>query len=283
MTTAKTPLWRRLSWRNLLNRPENHEFDLPLPSTELRALVGVTDAVDFENPDCRPVFDDISVSHYRSVFDFGCGCGRIARMLIQQEPRPERYVGVDLHRGMINWCIRNLTPAAPEFEFHHHDVFNLGLNPEGSREAVGFPIADDSVTLFVAWSVFTHVSQAAAEFYLSELSRVLHPDGVAVTTWFLFDKTGFPMMQKFQNALFINDVDPTNAVIFDFRWFEQIVGDNGLRISKVTPPEVRGFQWVIQISPAKEGLEHVPFPEDVAPTGIVRPPLTPEGAADFES
>ena len=44
------------------------------------------------------------------------------------------------------------------------------------------------------------------------------PDGVAVTTWFLFDKANFPMMQEFQNALYISDFDPTNAVIFDRTW-----------------------------------------------------------------
>ena len=49
--------------------------------------------------------------------------------LIQQRPRPARYLGIDVHRGMIEWCRENLTPFAPSFEFMHHDVFSRGLNP----------------------------------------------------------------------------------------------------------------------------------------------------------
>ena len=44
---------------------------------------------------------------------------------------------------------------------------------------------------------------------------MLRDGGIAVTTFFLFDKAGFPMMQEFQNAPYINLDDPTNAVIFD--------------------------------------------------------------------
>ena len=268
--------------RTQLNSQEHRDIELPLPPEKLRALVGLTEDSAFENHERTPIFGDVPVSAYKSVFDFGCGCGRIARKLIQQEPSPEKYVGIDLHRGMINWCTHHLVPAAPQFEFLHHDVFNLSFNPHGSREVAGFPVADDTVTLFIAWSVFTHVNEAAAEFYLKELARVLHPDGVAVTTWFLFDKTSFPMMQEFQNALFINDVDPTNAVVFDYNWLRQRTAESGLRISKVTPPEIRGFQWIVQLSASKVGLEHEMFPADEAPTGVVRPPLTPDGAANVE-
>ena len=43
----------------------------------------------------------------------------------------------------------------------------------------------------------------------------MRPDGWLHASWFLFDKRLFPMMQPFQNALFINETDPSNAVIFD--------------------------------------------------------------------
>jgi hypothetical protein len=90
------------------------------------------------------------------VFDFGCGCGRIARQLMQQSPRPQRYVGIDLHRGMIEWCRENLAPHAPGFEFQHHDVFNPGLNPGTDMRPPRtrpFPVGDRAFTLVNAWSV----------------------------------------------------------------------------------------------------------------------------------
>lgn len=255
------------------NRP------LPLPPVEMRNLVGPTEDELFENPGGELLFPEVPAALYDSVLDFGCGCGRIARMLIQQRHRPQRYVGVDLHRGMIEWCRRSLTPHAPGFEFHHHDTYNMAYNPDGSHEKQSLPVDDASVSLFVAWSVFTHMTQESAEFYLSEVARVLRSDGMALTTWFLFDKGDFPMMHAFQDALFINDVDPTNAAIFDKGWLRTSAGKLGLTLVHIVPPNIRGFQWMVHLKKAEPGVDHVPFPEDLAPRGIKRPPLSPENAS----
>jgi SAM-dependent methyltransferase len=181
---------------------------LPFPPEEMRRLVGPVDTVFFDNPSGAPVFPRLPPEVYESVLDFGCGCGRVARQLIQQRPRPARYLGIDIHEGMIQWCQKNLAPRAPGFRFEHHNVYNRGLNPSGAHENLPFPAPDRSVSLVNAWSVFTHVLEEQASHYLAECARVLRPDGFVHATWFLFDKTGFPMMQDFQNALFINHHDP---------------------------------------------------------------------------
>ena len=148
---------------------------------------------------------------------------------------------------MIEWCRDNISAVAPEFEFHHHDVFQEFMNPDGVADLLPLPAADGTVTLFLAWSVFTHLLPADAEFYLRELARVLHPDGIAVTTWFLFDKSDFPMMQAFQNALYISDFDPTNAVIFDEGWLGRSLDAVGLQAVVRVPPAVPGYQWVLHL------------------------------------
>ena len=58
---------------------------LPIPPLEMRALVGQTEPSGFDNPAGAPIFDFVDPSVFRSVFDFGCGCGRLARQLIQQK------------------------------------------------------------------------------------------------------------------------------------------------------------------------------------------------------
>jgi len=259
-------------------QPPSRPDRLPLPPIELRQLVGATEDGFYDNPSGADLFPELPPQACELVFDWGCGCGRIARQLIQQRRRPGKYVGVDLHRGMVHWCQQNLSPHAENFEFHHQDVHNLGLNPEGKATVLPFPVPDASVTLFLAWSVFTHVNEEAATFYLNELSRVLHPAGVAVTTWFLFDKAGFPMMQAFQNALFINDVDPTNAVIFDKSWLRRTADRAGLALSSIIPPEMRGFHWKIYLKKAAAGVTHAEFPLDDAAQGLHRPPLMPLNA-----
>ncbi len=249
-------------------------MDLPIPPLEMRELVGPTAPAAFDNPTGHLVFQNLLPEYYRSVFDFGCGCGRIARQLIQQSPRPERYLGIDLHRGMIRWCQKHLQAVIPSFEFVHHDVFNLGFNPGADKPSVlPFPAPDHGFTLVNAWSVFTHVSEEQAGFYMRECSRVLAKNGIFQSTWFLFDKSDFPMMQDFQNALFINDVDPSNAVIFDHRWLWRLVREAGMTIFNVIPPTVRGYQWVLHMALAEDDRGWVDIPEDSAARGIVRPPV----------
>jgi SAM-dependent methyltransferase len=246
---------------------------LPIPPIEFRRIVGPTDEALFDNPSGQPVFGDVHEAAYSAVLDFGCGCGRLARQMIQQRPRPQKYLGIDRHKGMIEWCQANLTANAPGFTFQHHDVFHPVLNPQGTPGHLPFPADDREVMLFIAYSVFTHLLEPDTEFYLRELARILHAEGVAITTWFLFDKNDFPMMQEFQNALFINPIDPTNAVIFDQGWLTKQVADAGLIITRISPPSVRGFQWTIHLERELPGRTPAVFPEDLAPKGLVRPPV----------
>jgi SAM-dependent methyltransferase len=247
---------------------------LPLPSVEMRRLVGPIADSDFDNPSGGLVFPHLDPSAYESVLDWGCGCGRIARMLIQQSHRPTRYLGLDLHRGMVRWCQDNLVPHAPGFEFRHHDVFDMSYNPDSTNDWLPFPAPDDSFTLAIAWSVFTHVNEAQAVQYLREMARVLRPGGRLMSTWFLFDKREFPMMQPFQNALFINDVHPANAVIFDRKWLLETARQAGLGVVWVNAPAIRGFHWLIGLQPLAEGVVEVALPEDTAPYGSWEgPPL----------
>jgi SAM-dependent methyltransferase len=164
----------------------------------------------------------------------------------------------------------NLAPYAPGFDFQHHDVDHPNWNPGGTPGHLPFPAPDGDVTLFIAWSVFTHLLEPDVKFYLQELSRVLAPDGMAATTWFLFDKREFPMMQEFQNSLLINAIDPTNAVIFDRTWLVAELERQGLVVRRATPPGIRGFQWMLYLEKQTGGKASVSLPEDTAPIGIAR-------------
>jgi len=101
---------------------------LPVPPFEMRELVGPSTVEAFDNPARGLVYQYLPVQAYEEVFDFGCGCGRVARQLILQRPQPRRYLGIDLHRGMVAWCRKNLSPIVPQFQFAHHDVFMTNFN-----------------------------------------------------------------------------------------------------------------------------------------------------------
>lgn len=258
--------------------------ELPIPPLEMRQLVGQTDVSAFDNSTGALIFDFVDASAFKSVFDFGCGCGRLARQLIQQRPRPERYIGIDLHAGMIRWCQRNLAPAAPAFTFLHHDVYNYHFNPNGVRDQVlPFPAESKSFTLVEAWSVFTHLVEEQALQYLHEVARILAPHGVFHSTWFLFNKfDGFPMMTESQNALYVSHRDPSAAVVYDRSWLRDTVASAGLAIYRVWPvrPAARGFQWHVLMSHA-DSRDPFDWPEDDRPPGAGwnRPPSLPQEPA----
>jgi SAM-dependent methyltransferase len=88
---------------------------LPLPPLELRDLVGAPEPERYDNPSGRPIYPYLPEAAFESVLDFGCGCGRVARQLIQQRPRPAHYMGIDLHRGMIAWSSASSHRTRPAF------------------------------------------------------------------------------------------------------------------------------------------------------------------------
>lgn len=238
---------------------------LPFPPVEMRRLVGPEVEALFDNPTGALIFPDVPPENFASVFDFGCGCGRLARQLMQQAIKPKRYLGIDLHRGMIEWCRSALTARDPDFRFEHLDVFNAQFNPQPERpEVLPFPAPDNAFTLVIAFSVFTHTVQRFLPHYLREVARIMSPDAILVSTWFLFDKRYFPMMNDDQNTLYINDVSPWNATIFDREWLQSVLSDAGLKVVRAVLPAVRGFQWQLHIQHAASSRPRVELPEDTA-------------------
>lgn len=239
---------------------------LPLPPLNFRQAVGPTDPADYENPTGAKLYHDLDDSLYESVLDFGCGCGRMARRLIQQQPRPQRYLGIDLHPEMVAWCEANLTPVAPEFTFVHHDVFHESYNPgPGKPRSRPLPASDESATLVIAHSVFTHILQEDVEHYLHELARIMRPGGAARATFYLFDKREFPMMEPHRNALYTDPFILADAVILDRDWLRRACERAGLAIVGVVLPEFRGYQWVLTLMRLGAGVEPVELAADIAP------------------
>lgn len=220
---------------------------IPMPPLHMRSWVGPTDPEDFDNPSGAPIYADydIPLRLYETVLDFGCGCGRLARRLLQQTPRPSRYVGIDVHRGMIQWCREHLSPVDPNFQFLHHDVYAPSYAPgNGLRLALPLPVKDATSSLVIAHSVFTHLTKGQAEYYLSETARILTPEGTALTTWFFFDRASFPFLPEVY-CLYTSEVDFSQAVLFDREWFIATVRNLGLGVLNTRPPVVAGHQWTV--------------------------------------
>jgi SAM-dependent methyltransferase len=114
------------------------------------------------------------------LLDVGCGCGRIARWLVD-DPIGS-YLGFDRHRGMIDWCRENFSGAAPHFDFRFYDLKSAYSDLDGQRgdldpEEFEFPFEAGSFDSVVLVSVFTHMPLGEIEAYLRNLHRILAPGG----------------------------------------------------------------------------------------------------------
>lgn len=143
-----------------------------MPPPGLRARVGLEGSRrEFElvgREGARQIVEAVSRASRgrasRDWLDFGCGCGRIARYLLEG-PEIERYAGVDVDAVQVAWAARHLRGR---FEV---------MRPEPPLR-----FESSSFDVILAISIFTHFSNAEQLAWLSEIRRILKPGGLLVAT-----------------------------------------------------------------------------------------------------
>ena len=138
-----------------------------------------------------------------------------------------RYVGIDVHGPSIAWCRRR---------FRGDDRFRFEIAPVSSAFGAGdlpigryrLPVDDGEAGLVLAKSLFTHLSEAEARRYLSEIARTLRPRGAAVVTAFLF--AGVPPAFPFgdERVRWRVRARPAAAIAFARKVFEEMITEAGL-------------------------------------------------------
>ena len=124
-----------------------------------------------------------------AVLEIGCGIGRDAIPLIDILGPTGTYVGTDVVRESIQWCQEHISARQENFRFEWNDIADSLHNPAGTMQpdAVRLPAADQTIDLFFAQSVFTHMLPDQFAHFLSEAARVLKPGGTVYATCFRVD------------------------------------------------------------------------------------------------
>jgi SAM-dependent methyltransferase len=144
----------------------------PLPPEDLRALVAdpqleiflFTGFLNLE------LFTRLYRAHAAQpparprILDFGCGCGRMTRLL-DMLPGWQAF-GSDVNPDHVEWCQESLK--------------NVDTRLNGT--APPLPFDDATFDLICALSVFTHLPEAGATAWLADLGRVVKPDGLLILT-----------------------------------------------------------------------------------------------------
>ncbi len=103
-----------------------------------------------------------------AILDFGCGWGRILRFWLKDFPG-EMISGCDVMQFSLDLCYNAFGEAIKVKLFK-----NKALPP--------IEIADSQLRLIYAHSVFSHLSQVAADAWIYEFFRVLEDGGLVVIT-----------------------------------------------------------------------------------------------------
>jgi SAM-dependent methyltransferase len=140
------------------------------------------------------------------VLDIGCGFGRLATGLVRYFDEKGSYDGLDIVASAVDWCTANITTAHPNLRFVHADVINTEYNPTGRVNAseYKFPFDDATFDVIVLSSVFTHMLPPAVDNYLSEISRVLKPDGHCLATYLMLTEASHSRMPTKQSIMKFN-------------------------------------------------------------------------------
>ena len=162
---------------------------LPVPSdAELRrAGIGSGDFLTVGNEFVHYLKQLLEVGPHDAVLEAGCGIGRIAVPLTTWLEPPGSYRGFDVVQSSVSWCQRNISNKYSHFQFRHVDVANSLYNPTGTLrgEHFRFPFEDSVFDVGIAVSLFTHLRPTVAGAYLTEMHRVLKPQGRLLSTWFM--------------------------------------------------------------------------------------------------
>jgi len=116
--------------------------------------------------DMEEVLDDNRkpLSSFKSILDFGCGCGRLIRQLPARTAAA--LYGSDYNGRLVDWCAEHLGFA----RFSKNEL------------APPLPFAEGSFDFIYARSVFTHLPEELQFLWMDEFRRVLQKNGCLYLT-----------------------------------------------------------------------------------------------------
>ena len=161
--------WAYLNRTAVFNDPALRQFVSPFPPKALmQNTTGLTSDLDFAShgADFWLAFSQAStkpLSEYASILDFGCGCGRFARMF---KGHAGYIAGCDIDRRHIEWCSSALQHMSTKLSYVKPPI----------------PFADNEFEAVISISIFTHLNESSQDQFLQELARVTRPDGLLFLT-----------------------------------------------------------------------------------------------------
>lgn len=184
------------------------------------------------------------LKQYEAILDIGCGPGSTALPLTGYMDKNGKYVGIDIYNRIINWCLKNITPRFPNFEFYYANVYNPIYNKKGvSAKLYQLPFANDAFDVVLLKSVFTHMRPEDVKNYLSEIFRVLKKEGRCLATFFILNDEQKKLKEAGANTLefsfgnddwrYLYEKSPETGIAYRENFITHMIKKSKLHISKI--------------------------------------------------
>ncbi|MEB3180135.1 MAG: class I SAM-dependent methyltransferase [Nostocaceae cyanobacterium] len=141
----------------------------------------------------------IPLVEFKSILDFGCGCGRLGRMF---KGHPHLVTGCDIDPRHVKWVEENLT---------YMKAIHTSVHPP-------LPFANNEFDAIISISVFTHLNEQSQDEFLADLHRICAPNGYLFLT-----VHGLRAFERAVNETMIRDLIAVDEELFQkaCRLFEQ--------------------------------------------------------------
>jgi ubiquinone/menaquinone biosynthesis C-methylase UbiE len=186
---------------------------VPTPPRELWPQSG--DFAESGQQSVQFLVESVGLRPDDAILDVGCGPGRLA-LALKGFLNAGHYEGFDVRADAVRWADDHIRRGDPHYTFRHVDVVNRAYQPAASVPAseFRFPYQDDSFTVGVLFSVFTHLVAEDTRAYLSEITRVLRTTGRVVATFFLLEGPGTVQTPN-RTLEFVHNFDRYRAIARD--------------------------------------------------------------------
>jgi len=199
--------------------------------------------IEQSNHQLKLLIEKIELKPNDSILDIGSGIGRTAISLTHYLNSSGNYEGFDVVKSGIDWCKSKIQKDFPNFNFTYVPLFNdLYNNANLKAEDFVFPYENESFDKIFSFSVFTHMQINEIQNYFNQINRVLKKNGMAFSTFFLYDdenekfiseKDGFNFPVQKEGYRLMNNIVKSGNIAIHKEKLKQMMSDENLTIVNI--------------------------------------------------
>lgn len=131
-------------------------------------------------------YQSLSGMKNQRILDVGSGTGLLCISALPYIREGGYYTGIEVSEKDVKDANARFTQD--NVEFVHFDLENERYSKGQSGQLIPWPVEDESQNLVTALSVWTHLREEHALYYMKEVFRVLKKGSKAIVTFFYLDE-----------------------------------------------------------------------------------------------